>query len=314
MRSNLCAYPVILLCISLSTACSGIKSQKNSNQSRPAVKTQTQTATAIDPLLPGTADAAGDGGINSDEDIGAAAANEQVFDIFCQNAAKTKVVEERLGAYYDKFCPNGEPSGILKNTLISVAYDGTDVPRLKLVEDWKPDPAAGTTTGYLALGIKIPIKIQDHFQKVGPKAGDPETMKQVLAGSGGTVDIANILESFKEDGPHHVRGWLSEQRVGRQLPGIPIKLYTHTTNRLDQYELEPGVAYLYSSYVAESKESIKEFDIFTAGLQLGDDAYLLTLSRVVLENQGFHEIATVAIQVAANELVKQMYNAAAQEK
>ena len=312
MQSFIKACPLFVLCLGLSTACSAVKGLKGSNQAKPQSKTaSTATSSSSNAGIltsPNTGIDSEDGSSGADEE------EEQSFTDFCDRAGKTKVVKGPLRDYFSKFCKNGKPTTILTQQLIKVAYDGTGQPAIKAVEDWSEDKAAGTTTGYVALGIKLPISIEDHFNKVGPKAGDEATIAEVLTASGGNVEIAKVLESFEKDGEYHVRGWTTEQRVGRQAAGLPLTLYTHTVNRVDQYELEKGSAYLYSSYVTESKELIEKFDVFTAGLKVGNDSYLLTLSRVTLKNQGFHRLATQAIQTAASDLVKQMYNAAAAEK
>ena len=319
MQSFVKACPFFIVFLGLSTACSAVNGLKSSNESKPLAKNtgtstnaNANTNTAVGPEAePGvgkdpTAETQKIADLSTEE---AAVLNQ-----FCVRAAKTKGVQGELSGYFSKFCKDGQATSILAKELRKVAYDGTGQPLLKQVEPWSEDQAAGTTTGYLALGIKLPISIEDHFNKVGPKAGDEATIAEVLTASGGMVEIASVLESFQKEGEYHIRGWATEQRVGRKAAALPITLYTHTVNRADQYELEKGSAYLYTSYVTESKELIENFDIFTAGIKLGDDSYLLTLAKVTLKNQGFHSVAMQAIQTAAVDLVKQMYNAAALEK
>jgi hypothetical protein len=293
----------LLLIAGWSVACSEA-AQKGGNQKTPAANTK---ATDED-------DDEDDGDEPSDEGDGDEASGDgdvdKVFALFCERAAETKAAKDKLGDYLEKFCTGGKPTDVLSSKLIDEAYTGSGEPKLKKMGEWVDDPDEKTTEGFFGTAIKLPISIEDHFNKVGPKAGDEANIKRLAETSGSIVEIAKIAEEHKEDGKYHVRGWTIEQKLTKELAAIKLSVTAHTIARSDQHELEKGSAYLYTQYLVESKQTIKTFDTLTAGISVGGSSYLLTVARVKLENMGFPPIAKDTIKETASQLVKTMYKEA----
>ena len=250
----------------------------------------------------GTCDDGSDGGVNAD--------SQKAFSLFCERAAEIDAVQAKLALYLNKFCADGKPTKVFTKTLVTEAYNGSGDPVLKKMGAWEEDSTAKTTTGFFGVGIKIPIPIADHFDKVGPKAGQEPEIRKVIEAGGATPEVATVLKQHTKDGNYHIRGWTVEQKAGKLIQAINLNVTTHTISRSDQYELEKGSVYLYTQYITEAKATIQRFDTFTAGIKVGSDNYLLTVSRVTIDNKGFHPVAMENIRDTANDVVTVMYDAA----
>lgn len=305
IKSHFSKNPALLCLISLTTytmACSNMVPTNGAEQSKPAAKTEHKIG-----------DSDTDFSNLNDEDAIDANASE-VFSVFCERAAATSAIAERLSEYFEHFCVDGVPTKLLTSTLVESAYAGQGDPVVKKVQDWRDDPNVKTTTGFVGVGIKLPISIQEHFEELAPLAGKEATIAATAEAFGGTSEIARVLQPYKKQGEYHIRGWSVEQRASKKLEALQRNVHTHTINRMDHYELEKGSIYLYTQYVEESKETIKDMMMITAGIKLGNESYLLTISRVVLANQGFHPLAVEAIKTGATGLSKLNYDAAAEDQ
>lgn len=245
---------------------------------------------------------------SSDGSDGAEPVDTSALRTFCERAAETNA-KTKLGEYYDKFCADGQPTSVF-SLLMKSAYAGSGDPKLKKMGEWVEEKEAKTTTGFFGVGIKMSGSITDYFDKVGPKAGDPQEIRKLAGAGGSTVEIAEVLQQHPNDGKYQVRGWTIEQKSSRQIPTINITVTMHTISRTDQYELEKGSAYLFTSYLTESKATLLTFDTFMAGVKVGDSNYLLIVARLKIDNKGFHSVASDSIRSTAMELVKSMYQTA----
>jgi len=290
----------------LSIGCSG--SSQSDNQKAPAAAASKNSGK-------GTNDAGDDESVDEetvdDGETKVAANAKGAYLTFCKLAAETPVVQDQLGDYFEKFCSNGKPTELFATSLVKGAFDGEGTPGIKKMEDWVEDKAAKTTSGFFGNAIVLPITAKQHFADVGPRGGDVEAL-DALASAGGAEGHADIEETYKkgDQGEYYVRGWKIHQTATKQIPGLPVKMNTETIARTDQWELKAGEAYMYTSYLLESVKMIKTFDMFTACVQVGDNAYLLTLARLEVDNKGFHSVAVKEIQNTAAAIVKAMYAAA----
>lgn len=284
-------------------ACNGVAPKNGAEQSKAAAKPQ---KIKDDDVI-----ASGKGGDSADLIDDNAS---EVFTIFCEKAAQTEAIQKNLSDYFEYFCVDGTPTKFLTTTLVESAYEGVGDPIIKKIKDWHDDPKARLTTGFVGVGIKLPISIQEHFEKLAPLAGNEATIQATAEAFGGISEISKVLKTHSNDGEYHVRGWTIEQRASKKLEAIDKTVATHTISRMDHYELEKGSVYLYTQYVTESKETIKDMMMLTAGIQIGNDSYLLTISRVVLMNQGFHPLAVEAIKTGATGLSKLNYDAAVMDE
>lgn len=232
------------------------------------------------------------------------------FTIWCQNARETEVVQKRMGKYYKKFCSNGKPTSLFAKSLPAVAYSGTGTATPKKLAKTEMDGKYVIVS--LGTAIKLPISIKDHFEKVGPKGGDAKAQERLGERQNAEVDV-KITDSFDNDGKHHVRGWTVYTKTKQSESGINI--VTETEARADQFNLKEGQAYMYTSYVTKAVKGIKESDLFTAAVQVGDSAYLITQAYIVADSKGAPQsLAEQMVLKTAKGLMESMYESAAKER
>lgn len=230
------------------------------------------------------------------------------FDGWCEKAGETGVAKDELQDLYGDFCKDGKASSTFKSTLLTVVYNGSGEPKLKSLEKMTSDKSTKTTTYKFGVAIKLPISIQTHFDKVGPRAGDEESQKELAEANGATAEI-EVKKEYKNDGEHHVRGWLIYSKNVKKAGAI--KITTETEGRSDQFELEESKLYMYTQNTLKGIQTVKKFDMMTAGIQDGNDAYLLTIVDVAVNNKGFASEAEKQLKKTATDTIKAMYKAAA---
>jgi hypothetical protein len=230
-----------------------------------------------------------------------------VFDLWCKKAGETEITGKQMEKYFQKFCENGEARSLLNKSLLSIAYSGSGDPELKKLAKYEHDDDAQTTTAYFAVAMKLPISIKTHFNKVGPKGGDKSSLIDLAEEQGASAEV-DILKTYKNDGKYHVRGWKVKSRNEKKVSGISI--VTDTVARSDQFELSDGKAYMYTQYLEEGIEGVENFDMLTAGVQVGNNGVLITQVYVTADNKGQTALAESQIKNTAEDTIKAMYEAA----
>lgn len=226
---------------------------------------------------------------------------------WCAKAAQTKPVQGKLASTFKFLCTDGKPTALLQETLVRHAYAGGDDLQLIDLEPMSSTRSTRTTSYTFAVGIKLPVDIKTYFEKVAPRVVDPaETQK--LAEMIGATGESTIEKEFRKDGPFHERGWLVRSQINEEV--ILVTLDLDSRNRVDQFVLNEADSYLFTQYIDEVIKVALRFDVVTAGLQIGADAYLLSTISLKVDNKGFAPIAEDKLQVTANNTVKRMYELA----
>jgi hypothetical protein len=232
-----------------------------------------------------------------------------VFNDWCEKAEEVATVGSKLKSLYEQMCDNGTATTLMKSTMISKAFTGSGSPKLTNIE-----PIAGDkthSTAFFAVGIKLPIDIQKHFEKVGPKAGDEAAQIKLAEANGATAEF-EVKDEYKKDGKYHVRGWKVRAKNTKKIAIVSI--VTESISRSDQYELNEGNSYMYTQYIVEGIEGVKDFSLLTAGVKTSKGSYLLTTAKIKVGNKGLPELAEGQITTTAKDLIKAMYKAAADVK
>lgn len=243
-----------------------------------------------------------------DDDSTGAPAGDGDFNGWCKKAGETDVVQKTLAEYFGKLCDGDTAKSLFSSTLVKAAYGGSGTPKIKSLADISSDPDKKETTAYFGVGIKLPISAKDHFDKVGPKAGDDAAAKRLATASKATSTLFEIKDTFKNDSKYEVRGWRIHSVNTQTTGGVAIE--TETVARSDQFELDPGKLYMYTQVTEEGIKTVKEFNMITAGIQIGDSGYLITVAHLVVDNHGLAAVAESKIVETANSLIKSMYKAA----
>jgi len=312
---------VLILAIGIGVAsCDNGAEQKGKNK-----KTQTADDGDSDDDDGGDADDDSDGG---DEAGGDEAGDDEVsvddaaaFQLWCDKAGETEIVKGKMKVFYNRFCEDGKPTTLFTSKLIKIAFDGSGDPETTMVEDYEHVSTgflAGTAEATFGTCLDIPITIENHFEKVGPKQGDVESLKKLAEKQGAIIDnpdkplTITIDEKYDNDGKYHVRGWKIHSIS--QKPIIIGTIKTDTLIRADQFELEKGKAYMYTQYMLDGKEGILDYDQFAAGIQLGDKTYLVTQGHVKADSKGQKDTAEEEMPKAAKILIQSNYDAAEKAK
>jgi hypothetical protein len=251
----------------------------------------------------------GEGGEGGGGDDPLTTEEKEVFELWCEKAIEIPRVKEHSQDFYDRLCKDGKPTKLFTSTLIKTAFDGSGDPKINLLEDY--EHSSTETIANIGTAIELPISIENHFEKVGPRQGDVSSLKDLAIKQEAdekSIQI-KIEEEYEEDGKYHVRGWKIHSVSSKTILFV-IKLETDTLVRADQYELEKGKAYLYSQYMIDGKKGIKDYDQFVAGVQVGDKSYLITVARVKAENKGQSQTAEQEIPKSAEILMRSNYDAA----
>lgn len=251
----------------------------------------------------------GDEGGEGGDELGDANPKSGDFDGWCEKAGEVAVVKKQLSSLYEKMCSGGSATELMTDVMIKKAYKGSGSPKLTEIEPIEGDKTF--STAFFAVGIKLPIDIEKHFNKVGPRAGDAEAQKKLAEQNGATAEF-EVQEEFKKDGKYHVRGWKVRSKQTKTI--TIIKVVTESISRSDQFELDEGNLYVYTQYVIEGLEGVKDFSLLTAGIRTDSASYLLTAAKVKVNNKGLPDIAKGQITDTAKELIKSMYKAAADAK
>lgn len=229
------------------------------------------------------------------------------FDGWCAKGAETSAATGALATYFTDLCDNGKATPLFNTTLVNLAYAGSGDPRLKYIQPLSSDSTANTTTAYFGVGIKLPISIQQHFDVVGPKEGTADAQNRLAAAQQAQVQTLNIKPDGVSD-KYRLRGWHIHMATS-QTTGA-IKLVTDTESNNDQYDLEKGSLYMYTTVTNTCTQTIKDFRLLTAGMQVNGTGYLLTVVFLKVGDFGLHDLAQSKIQQTALGLIKSMYQAA----
>jgi hypothetical protein len=232
------------------------------------------------------------------------------FKGWCSKAAEVEpVASGRLKVLYTEFCGVGNPT--LTKNLIASAFVGTGEPTFT---DLIPLTSTGAITSYrFAIALKLPISIKDHFEKVGPKAGDVNEIKKLQeSAGGGTSAVVTLLQTHPASGKYHVQGFTTNSKVTK--PVLITTVTSEADTRNDRFNLIDGEQVMYTQYTSRAVQTLKNFDYLAAGVKVENSAYLIVVVDAALENKGFTTVAEDQVRTLAVIGIKQMYSLAASAK
>lgn len=231
------------------------------------------------------------------------------FDTFCLRAAQTKAIQGFGNNDFAQFCDaGGHATDLLTKNLLPLAFTGKGTPQFNAIE--KIHSSGNTTSGFLATAIKLPISAKDYFTKVAPQVGSSQAFAQAEAQAAGTsLTKFQVQQTVTNDGPYESQGFVVDSATSQKI--IIVNVVTEGIFRTDDHDLLNGdKAYLYTNVLQQGVQTYKDYKQITAGLQIGPDAYLLTLTRFAVDNKGFASPAEQAVQKTAVALVQSIFKAA----
>jgi hypothetical protein len=262
--------------------------------------------TGTDGTTDGTNGASSDGNQNNGNNTDNSSAAD--FSGWCRAASQTQVVQNNLNQYFGQLCDNGgNPTSLFTGYLVNSAYNGQGDPQIKYVQKISSDSSANTTTAYFAVGIELPISIKQHFDNIAPLEGTQQAASELAAAQGATQGPIDIQPHNPND-RYHVRGWQIHSTTTDNSAGIPLT--TETVADDDQYMFKDGSLYMYTTVTTQGIQTIKQFNLLTAGMEINNQGYLLTIAYLVVDNHGLADLAAQKIKTTAIGLIKSMRQAA----
>lgn len=232
------------------------------------------------------------------------------FDTWCLRSALTKAIQGYGNNDFSSFCTAGAATNLLKTTLIGTAYNGTGTPNLTFIEPIASDGASKTTHGYFASAIKLPISAQSYFQNVAPQVATPQYQTQLAQANGATLTNFQVLSTFANDGPYEIQGFTLHTVISKTV--VVIDVTQDSIVRVDDHDLANNAKlYLYTQVFQSGAQIVKDFRILSAGIQVGNAAYLFNLTRVTVDNKGFAKQAEQELLKTAQSLISTIFSIAA---
>ena len=224
---------------------------------------------------------------------------------WCKEAALSKVTQSKpLAEYFAQFCEGGEPTTLFSSSLLKTAFSGSGAPKLSYIDEISSDTATKTTTAYFGVAIKIPTTIQTYYSEVAPLQGNEATIREMTAAQKATQKTLTITKRTITD-KYWKRGWSIRSETSMSSSGVNIT--TDSTQAQDQYELKADSLYLFTNQTTTATKTIKSLSMVTAGLDIDNSGYLVTVVHLVVDNLGLASVAETTIQDTAKSMIIAMY-------
>ena len=225
---------------------------------------------------------------------------------WCAAAGATSVVKTTgMVKPFAQLCANGQATTFLADTLVKTAYAGTGSPALQMINPIA-DPS-GTVTAFFGVGIKLPLTSKDEFAGGALGQGKVANAIQLVKNQGDTPGAITSVPEASNPDKGWVRGWTIENISSKAVAIVTIK--TDYVTQVDQYDLGGGY-YMYTSQLKKSVETMKDYQLLTAGFDINGVGYLLTVVQIAAEDHGFATIAIQTVSDIANATIKFMYTTA----
>lgn len=246
-----------------------------------------------------------EGGAEGGSSTGAATGDKKNIATFCTEAKKEAPIKGQLGDVFKELCGGSGPTALV-DKLIAKAYAGSG-DSAKAIEYIKPIGSKGNITStLLAVGIKLK-SAKTHFDKVGSKQCDKKSLGKLVEAQQATQDLLEV-DDLEAEGKRK-GGCEVESKSSKKVAIITVT--THTKGKNERFELAKDV-YLYTQQTTEAIKTIKEFDLMSAAVQVGDAGYLLAVVKLAVESP-LASAAESELKKTIASVVKTMYDAAKAE-
>jgi hypothetical protein len=237
--------------------------------------------------------------------------SSDVFQTWCTKAAETEIIKNRLQTSYGYLCQDGQPTELFKSSLPSRAYQGEGAKsfNLKLLTEPAHDNDTARTTMTIGTAILLPIELKTHFDAVGPKNGEAESLEKAAIDQGATAEVV-MLGTTTETGGYHVRGFNYTIHSVKMVFGGLVKVESDSNVQADHWKFEDSNSYMYTSYYTEEGTGIYDNSILTAGVKIGEQSFLISIGYVVADNKSLPSVAVDTIKETAQIIGDTNYKAA----
>lgn len=226
---------------------------------------------------------------------------------WCTAAAQTSVVKAQgMAKLFAQLCNSGKATTLLTETLVNNAYSGTGSPYMHMI-----DPigdSAGTVTAFFGDGMSLPFTSKTEFDTGALSQGSVANAIQLVKNQGDTPGPITSVPLVSNPDKGWVRGWTIETISTKSILFI-FNIKTDYVSQIDQYDLGGGY-YMYTAQLKKSVETMKEYQLLTAGFDIDGVGYLLTVALITVDDHGQPSIATRTVKDMAETTIKFMYTTA----
>ena len=226
---------------------------------------------------------------------------------WCAAAADTQAAGQKLSALYDAICTGKVANTFFVNTLIPNAYSGSAEPQLYQVSDITN--SGGIVNAFFAIAIKMPITIASHFGSVALRDGEQNTERERITAQGRKPGNVTVTPAASNNDKGWIRGWTIDSPSSAKAGLVTVN--TRYVYRQDHYDLSEGV-YMYTSSLQKSFETVTNYQILTAGLDVDGTGYQIMVAKISAQDKGQAAKVKDAVKNIASSLVKFMYNQSTQ--
>jgi len=222
---------------------------------------------------------------------------------WCAAAADTQAASQKLSALYDAICTGKVANTFFVNTLIPNAYSGSAEPQLYQVSDITN--SGGIVNAFFAIAIKMPITIASHFGSVALRDGEQNTERERITAQGRKPGNVTVTPAASNNDKGWIRGWTIDSPSSAKVGLVTVN--TRYVYRQDHYDLSEGL-YMYTSSLQKSYETVTNYQILTAGLDVDGTGYQVMVAKISAQDKGQAAKVKDAVKNIASSLVKFMYN------
>ena len=224
---------------------------------------------------------------------------------WCAAAAKTNTVSQNISDLFATLCKGSQATEFMVKTLVDSAFSGSGEPQLYAVQPIST--ANGTVSAFFAVAIKLPINAAKHFESVAPQDGSVETEKGKIKAQGSQPSGKITVTPTTSSDNNWVRGWTVDTSSSAQVDLATIK--TSYVYQIDQFNFAEA-GYLYTSRIKSSRETVTDYQILNAVLDITNNGYQFIVAKIAAKDQGHADQVTKAVKDIAAKLVKFSYSQA----
>ncbi len=200
---------------------------------------------------------------------------------------------------FDSICNTDGSAKKAFADLIAKPYAGAGTPT--------PTPLApivardGNVSYLFGAGIKTQISSRLEFENVLVKQGDIENEKNLIRFQGANPVKVEITNATADESDKWVRGWKIDETSVQRVVIVDVR--TSYSYVADQYDLGED-KFLYLSTITESRETMKDYQIMMAGLNIDGVGYVVMIGQITVSDHGYPSIAKSTLQSQVNKSIQ----------
>ncbi|MBM4251844.1 MAG: hypothetical protein FJ146_07720 [Deltaproteobacteria bacterium] len=226
---------------------------------------------------------------------------------WCSSAvAIAKAQSATHQSQWDAICSSDGSAKATFADLLSKPYTGNGNPTPVALA---PIVGRNGTVSYLfGIAIKTPISARHEFDQVLIKQGDIDNESNLIRFQGANPVSVNITPVTPDTSPKWIRGWKIDETSVQRV--VVVNVRTSYSFVADHYDLGSD-RFLYLSTIDQSRETMKDYQIMMAGLDVGGSGYVIMIGHITVDDHGYSSIAKNTLQAQVQKSIQFVYKNAA---